>query len=158
MVTATATVAVLLAATIIAAGIRRAGAQNRSFQLRAEKAQVYKLFIGLWEEVLRPGQTAEAVGQLSQQMQHVGHLLMLYGCTTVVKAHAAMQQLDLPEARAQLADALLAMRKDLGLESRGLQAKDLVQLLLSESDQTGRSSRPGSRQDIQPRVSLVSNS
>jgi hypothetical protein len=90
-------------------------------------------------------------------MQDVNHLLLLHGCTAVVKAHAAMQALDLQEARVRFADTLLAIRKDLGLESRGLDAKELVQLLLSPSEKTPSASRPGGRQDTQPRVSLAPN-
>jgi len=68
-----------------------------------------------------------------------------------------MQSLNFQDARAQFAEALLAIRKDLGLESRGLEAKELVQLLLSESDKT-QGSAPSSRlQDSQPRVSLAPN-
>lgn len=157
MVTATATMAVLLAAMIIAASIRRAAARNIEAQLRADKAEAYKLFVGLWEETLRPGQTAEAIVQVSRQMQDVNHLLLLHGCPAVVKAHAAMQALDLQEARAKFGDTLLAIRKDLSLESRGLDAKELVQLLLSPSEKTPSASRPGVRQDTQPRVSLAPN-
>lgn len=157
MVTATATVALLLSAMVIAASIRRAGAQNREAQLRADKVEAYKLFISLWEEVLRPGQTAEAVAQMSRQMQDVNHLLVLQGSTAVVKTHTAMQTLSVQEARTQFTAALLAIRKDLGLESRGLEAKELVQLLLSESDKTQGSARSNRIQDSQPRVSLAPN-
>jgi len=157
MVTATATVALLLSAMVISASIRRAGAQSREAQLRADKAEAYKLFIGLWEEVLRPGQTAEAVAQMSRQMQDVNHLLVLQGVTAVVKAHAAMQTLNVQDARTQFAAALLAIRKDMGLESRGLEAKELVQLLLSESDKAHGSARSSRLQDSQPRVSLAPN-
>lgn len=157
MVTATATAAMLLAATIIAGSIRRAGIRSREAQLRAGKVEAYKLFISLWEEVLRPGQTAEAVAQLSRQMQDVNHLLLLHGCTAVLKIHAAMQSLNFQDARRQFAEALLAIRKDLGLESRGLDAKDLVQLLLTDSDKPDSPSRLGAHQDTQPRVSLAPN-
>ena len=157
MVTATATVAVLLAAMIVAGSIRRAAAGSRELRLRADKAEAYKLFVGLWEETLRPGQTAEAIVQLSRQMQDVNHLLLLHGCTAVVKAHAAMQALDLQEARAKFADTLLAIRKDLGLESRGLDAKEMVQLLLTPSEKAPGASRSGVHQDTQPRVSLAPN-
>src|SRR6476646_5909184 len=74
MVTATATVAVLLAAMIIAGSIRRTAAAGRGLRLRADKAEAYKFFISLWEDMLRPGQTAEAISQLSRQMQDVNHL------------------------------------------------------------------------------------
>jgi K+-sensing histidine kinase KdpD len=157
MVTATATMALLLAAMIIAGSIRRAAQQNAAAQRRADKAETYKLFISQWEETLRPGQTAEAIIQLSRQMQDVNHLLLLHGCTSVVKAHAAMQTLDLREARAKLADTILDIRKDMGLESRGLDAKELVQLLLSPSEKMPSASRPGAHQDTQPRVSLAPN-
>lgn len=157
MVTATAAAALLLAAVIIAGSIRLAGARSKEAQLRGGKVEAYKLFIGLWEEVLRPGQTAEAVAQLSRQMQDVNHSLLLQGCTTVLKTHAAMQSLNLPEARAEFAGALLAIRKDLGLELRGLDAKDLVRLLLGDSDNPLSPSRLGVHQDTQPRVSLAPN-
>jgi hypothetical protein len=158
VVTATATGALLLAAVIIAASIRRAGAYDRNSRLRADKAQVYKLFIGLWEEILRAGQSGNVGGQVSPQIQELGHLLAMYGSTTVVKAHAAMQSLHLPEARAQFAGALLAIRQDLGVESHGLDAKYLIQFVLGESGDTGLPARPAVLQDTQPRVSLVSNS
>lgn len=157
MVTATATVALLLGAIIIAGSVRRAGAKSREMQLRADKAEAYKLFVGLWEEMLRPGHTAEVVLQLARQMQDVNQLLLLHGCPAVVKAHARMRTQNPADANAQLADALLAIRKDLGVESRGLEGKELLQLLQSDPDKANGSSRPGMRQDTQPRVSLAPN-
>jgi hypothetical protein len=157
MVTATAAGALLLAAIIIAASVRRAWSQDRNSRLRADKAEVYKLFVGLWEQILRPGQTGEAVGQLSPQVQELGHLLVMYGCTAVVKAHAAMQSLNPPDAHALFAGALLAIRQDLGMESRGLDPKYLLQFVLGEPDNPSRSARPAALQDA-PRVSLVSSS
>jgi len=157
MVTATATVALLLAAMMIAGSIRRAGARNIEVQLRADRAEAYKLFVDLWEQALRPGQTAEAIAQLSRQMQDANHLLLLHGCAAVVQAHAAMQALDLQQARVKFADTLLAIRRDLGLESRGLDAKELVQLLLTPPEKTPGASRPSVHQDSQPRVSLAPN-
>lgn len=155
MVTATACMDLLLAALIIAGSIRRAAQHNAEARRRMEKAEAYKLFIGTWEEMLRPGQTAESMVQLSRQMQDVNHLLILQGSPTLLKAHAAMQSVNLQEARSQFAEALLAIRKELGLESRGVEAKNLAQLLLSESDKAQGSSR--ARQDAQPRVSLAPN-
>jgi hypothetical protein len=90
-------------------------------------------------------------------MQDINHLLLLHGCPAVLKAHAAMQALDLQEARVKFADTLLAIRKDLGLESRGLDAKELVQLLLAPSEKAPGSSRSSVHQDTQPRVSLAPN-
>ena len=157
LVTATATMALLLAAIIVAGSIRRAAQQSAAAHRRADKAEAYKLFISLWEEILRPGQTAEVIIPLLRQMQDVNHLLLLNGCTAVVKAHAGMQALDLQEARARFADTFLEIRKDLGLESRGLDAKELVQLLLTPSEKAPGSSRTSVHQDTQPRVSLAPN-
>src|SRR5260370_42197131 len=99
--------------------------------------------------MLRHGQTAETVAQMSRQMQDVNHLLVLQGSTAVIKAHAAMQSLNVQEARTKFAAALLAIRKDMGLESRSLEAKELVQLLLSESDKMHGSARSIWLQDSQ---------
>jgi len=157
LVTAMVTVALLLAATIIAGGIRRAAAQSKEIQLRSSKAEAYKLFIGYWEEMLRPGQTADGAAQLARQIKGLNHLLLLHGCWAVVKAHAAMESLNVTEARAQFAATLLDIRKDLGLESRRIEAKHLLQLLSRESESTSSPSRLGMYQDTQPRVSLAPN-
>ncbi|HXB71507.1 MAG TPA: hypothetical protein VNY05_24945 [Candidatus Acidoferrales bacterium] len=158
MVAAIGAVACLLAAMIIAGSIGRAGAQGRKAQCRADKAEAYKLFIGLWEELLRPGEAPKGAARLSRRMQDVNHLLVLHASTAVVKAHAALQELPLPEARAQFGDALIEIRKDLGLESLDLEAEDLAQLLLTEPDGARGSMEAGTRQDRQPRVSLASQS
>jgi hypothetical protein len=156
LVTTTVSVAVLVAAIVIASSIRRASAQGRDVQLRADKAEAYKLFIGLWEEMMLP-QSKESLGQLSQQMQDVNHLLLLHGSPAVLKIHAAMQTQNLPDARTQLAAALLEIRKDLGMDSRGFEANDLLGLLFKESDKPHSAARPGAHQDTQPRVSLAPN-
>ncbi|HXA83759.1 MAG TPA: hypothetical protein VNZ47_01710 [Candidatus Dormibacteraeota bacterium] len=157
MVTVTATVTVLLAAMIIGGSIRRASAQGREVQLRPDKAEAYKLFIGLWEEMMRPGQTEESLAHLSRQMQDVNHLLLLHGSPAVLKIHAAMQTQNLPDARTQLAAALLEIRKDLGMDSHGLDSTDLIGLLFKESDRNQSASRQGMHLDTQPRVSLAPN-
>jgi hypothetical protein len=156
LVTATASVAVLLAAIVIAGSIRRASAQGREVQLRADKAEAYKLFIGLWEEMMLP-QSDESLRQLSRQMQDVNHLMLLHGSPALLKIHAAMQTQNLPDARTQLSAALLEIRKDLGMDSHGLDSTDLIGLLLNESDRMQSASRSGMHQDTQPRVSLAPN-
>jgi hypothetical protein len=156
LVTATASVAVLLAAIVIAGSIRRASAQRREVQLRADKAEAYKLFIGLWEEMMLP-QSDESLRQLSRQMQDVNHLMLLHGSPALLKIHAAMQTQNLPDARTQLSAALLEIRKDLGMDSHGLDSTDLIGLLLNESDRMQSASRSGMHQDTQPRVSLAPN-
>jgi hypothetical protein len=145
----------LLAATIVARGIRRGAALGREVQLHEGKAEAYRKFIALWEELLGPGHAPDSMTQLSQQVQTVNRLLVLHASAAVVKAHTAMQ-LNLVEARAQFGSVLLQIRDELGLESRGLSADDLIQLVLAEPDD-GRDSRgPGARQGREPHVSLRS--
>jgi hypothetical protein len=158
MVAAIGAVALLLAATIIAGSIRRAGARGRDGQLHASKAEAYRMFIGLWEERLQSAHGPEGVAQLSSQMQEVNLLLVLHGSSAVVQAHAAMQTLDLAEALAEFGNALIEIRKDLGLESGGLPSEDLVQLLLTEPANARGSLGSGARQDRQPRVSTIARS
>jgi len=104
-----------------------------------------------------PRQSEESLAQLSRQMQDVNHLLLLHGCTAVLKIHAAMSSLNLEEARKQFGEALLAIRQDLGMDSRGLDTTDLLGLLFKESDRSQSASRQGMHQDTQPRVSLAPN-
>jgi hypothetical protein len=136
------TVALLLAATIISRSIRRAGEQVRDVQLHDSKAEAYRKFIGLWEELLGHGKGPDAKTRLSRQVPEVSRLLVLHGSAAVVRAHATMQELDPSEARSQFGDALLEIRKDLGLESRGLEAEELVQLLLSDGTPSLRPQAP----------------
>jgi hypothetical protein len=157
IVTATATVALLLAALIVAGSIRRTAQHNAEVQRRADKAEAYKLFISVWEEMFRPGQTPEGLLQLSGQMQDLNHLLLLHGCPAVVKVHTALPSLNFTEARSQFAEVLVAIRKDLGMEMRGLEAKDLLQLVASEPVKLSASSRTDTHRDTQPRVSLAPN-
>ncbi len=157
MVTATTAGVLLLAALILASSIRRAGAMRSQSQLRADKAEAYKLFISVWEEMFRPGQTAEGLSQLSRQMQDLNHLLLLHGCPAVVKVHAALPSLNFTEARAQFGAALVAIRKDLGMEMRGLEEKDLLPLVANEPVKLNSTSRSDAHRDTQPRVSLAPN-
>jgi hypothetical protein len=158
MVTVIGTVALLLAAMIVAGSIRRAAAQNRAAQLRAEKAEAYKCLIDLWDELLRSGQAPDSSTQLSQQMRNVNHALVLHGSAAVVKGHLAMQSLDLSEARNQFGTLLLQIRKDLGSGTRSLSAPELLQLLQSDFDQPAAPIKANPVQDLQPRVSLFSHS
>jgi len=155
MVAVIGAVALLLAAMIIAGSIRRAGARGRRVQLHGVKADAYRMFIGLWEEVLQSGQGPEGVAELSRQMQEVNLLLVLHGSTMVVKAHTAMQTLGPTEALAEFGNALIEIRKDLGLESVGLPPEELVRLLWTEPDNARGSLGSGARQERHPHVSIA---
>jgi hypothetical protein len=61
-------------------------------------------------------------------MRDLNQLLALHGTATVVKAHVAMQSLNPAEARIHFATALMAMRADLGVESGGMESREVVQL------------------------------
>jgi hypothetical protein len=151
MLAAIGAVALLLAARIIAGGIRSAGAQR----LHESKAEAYGKFIGLWEELLGAGHSGDA--RLARQMQNVNRLLLLHGKASVVKAHAAMQGMDQTDARAQFGDALLEIRKDLGLDSFGLPPEELVQLLLGDGDDGRGLGDTDTHRERGPRVSLRSS-
>jgi hypothetical protein len=165
-VTAIASVVALLAAVIVASSIRLASRENRANQLRAEKAATYQLFIDLWGDIVRQGRGTEdrSLNKLSEELQTLDRLLILYGSPVVVKAHAALQALrrgsgaQNPTVRSQLAKALMEIRKDLGSVTQGLTAQELEQLLLANFDKVSASAKADSHQDYQPRVSIASNS
>ena len=155
MVAAIGALALLLSAMIIAGSIRRAGALGREVQLHSAKAEAYRIFIGLWEQLFQSSQGPEGVARFARQMQEVNLLLVLHGSAAVVKAHTAMQTLGPEEALAEFGNALIEIRKDLGLGSHGLSPEDLAQVLLTEPDNVRGSSRSSGRQDRQARVSTI---
>ena len=157
MVTGTSVAAILLASMIIAAAIRGAGAGSATAAQRAAKTETYRLFVRKWEELLRPGQPSDGRIQHSDQIREISHLLALHGSTTVLKAHADLQSLDLAEARTRFATTLLQVRKELGLDSRGFGVQELQQLLFPEAEAAARASQNGVRHDTSPRMSFLSN-
>lgn len=134
MASAIGALALLLAATIVASGIRHAGTRVRDAQLHSVKAEAYREFIEFWEGLLESGKDPEEWDTFSPEMQEVTHLLVLHGSTAVLKFHSELRDLALPDARELFADALIQIRSDLGLQSRDLHTQDLLDLLLTESD------------------------
>src|SRR5438093_1573013 len=140
-VTVIASVVALLAALIIASSIRQVGKQNAAHQLHTEKAATYQLFIDLWEDLLRHGRDAEERNPdtLSEELLALDRRLMLYGSAGVVKAHAGLRALERdsgahnPRVRSQVATVLMEIRQDLGLETQGLTAEELLPLLLADA-------------------------
>jgi hypothetical protein len=70
----------------------------------------------------------------------------------------SMQSLDLAEARIQFADALLQIRRELGMDCYGLSAKELMHLILTEPHEKPSEARGSIFNDLQPRISLSTNS
>lgn len=136
-VTAVASCVMLLASLIIAASIRKASRQSRANQLRAERDATYKVFMQVWEELLRQPKD-QSPPAFNEELEAVDRLLVLYGSVTVIKAHAALRAL-LREKGAQhasvrslFAATLVEMRKEFGSQAQGLLAEELLQLLLPE--------------------------
>ena len=150
-VTAIASVVVLLASMIVAAGIREAGRRSRVAQVREQKAATYQLFVDCWED----SDTAP------EKHQALDRLLALYGGGAVIKAHVALRTIarekgsQHPDAASQFGKALLEIRKDLGDDGQGITAGELRELVLPVSDSVGSAARLG---DPQPSAALVSRS
>ena len=164
--TALASVVVLFAAMIIATSIRQASQQNKASQLRAEKAATYQLCTDLWGHLLRHGYGAEerSPNTLSDELLALERLLLLYGSPGVLKAYAALRALERergahnPHVKVQFATLLMEIRQDLGSETTGLTADELLHLLFAEADQASTPAPAPTYQDLQPRVSLAANS
>ena len=165
-VTTIASVVALLAAKIIASSIRQASQQNKANQLHAEKAMTYQRFIDIWEDLCRHGRDSEDrnPNELSEELLALDRHLILYGGSSVVKAHAALRVLERenraqhPDTRAQFLKALIEIRHDLGSGTHDLTVEELQQLFFANSDRVSASTMASAYQDLQPRVSLASNS
>lgn len=164
-VTAIASVVVLLAAMIIASSMRQARKQNTANQLHAETTATYQLFLELWMDLLRHGRGTEdhSPHPWSAELLALDCRLMLYGSSSVVKAHAVLRALERdngahhPQVRLQVARVLLAIRQDLGLATQGLTAEELLSLLPADSGRTSAPANTNAYRDLTPRVSLASS-
>jgi len=125
---------VLAAALIIGAGLRRAAKETKAATAHAGKVEAYSSFIALWDELLDGRKSPDDVPRLAEQLRTVNRSLVVHGAPAVVKAHAAMQQGPLGEARTRFADAVIAIRKDLGHASGDLAAQDWTRFLLPEPE------------------------
>ena len=165
-ITTIASVVALLAAKIIASSIRKASKQNKANQLYAEKAMTYQRFIDIWEDLFRHGRDSEDRNphEVSEGLLALDHHLILYGGSGVVKAHAALRVLERdsgaqdPATRSQFAKALIEIRNDLGSGTHDLTAEALQQLFFTNFERVSASTTASTYQDLQPRVSLASNS
>ncbi len=127
----------LLAAAIVAGGLRRASGliANRP---SAETHATYRLFVDLWQGLLGPAGAAETrePAETSADLRTLELMLSLYGSPEVLRAHASLRALRREgrtrddESRREFAKTLLEMRKELRSDTRGLATEELRQLLL----------------------------
>ena len=175
-VTAIASIVTLLAATIIAGSIRHTSNQREANQFLTERAATYQIFVDVWTDLLRQERGAEdqGVNNSPEKLNVLDRLIILYGSPGIVKAHGALRALEQqsgaqnPNLRSQFIKALTEIRKEIGSQMRGLTAEELQQLLLPDAVGVSAvgvsavgvsaSAKPNAYQDLQPRVSLTSNS
>jgi hypothetical protein len=165
-VTIIASTVALLAAFAMARSIRRASQQNKANQLYADKALTFQRFIDVWGDLFRPGHDVEdrTLNDLSKELLALDRHLMLYAGSSVIKAHAALRTLvresgpQNPQAKSQFIEALVEMRRELGLDADDLTANELHQLCFVHADNVSAFTPARAYQDLQPRVSLASNS
>jgi hypothetical protein len=156
----------LMAALIMVSSIRQATKQHQANRLQAQKAAAYQLFIAVWGDIIQEGGGTEdqSLSKLSEELKALDRRLILYGSPVLIKAHTGLQTLHRQNglrssnATSQFAGALLAVRRELGSETRGLTAEELQQLLLGSSVETEGSYKANAYLDLEPRVSLASNS
>jgi len=128
-VTAIGSVVVLLAAMIVAAGIREANRRSKAAQVREQKAATYELFVDCWTDS----------AATPEKLQALDRLLALYGGAAVIKAHVVLRTIARekgsrhPDAVSQFGKALLETRRDLGADAdvRGITPLELQQLVLA---------------------------
>ena len=128
--------AALLTALIVARSIRLASTQGKVNQLQCEKAETYRRFVEFYAgNVQGRGAYGGGINGLSGDVHTLERLLALYGSPAVIRAHTALRAAGLdagPDARAQFGKALIAIRKDLGMQRSGLMPADLQRLVLRD--------------------------
>ena len=164
--TTIASTVALLVAFVIARSIRQASKQNKANQLYADKAMTFQRFIDLWVDLCRHGHVGEdrSPNELSKELLALDRQLILFAGSSVVKAHAVLRELvpesgpHNPEMRSQFAKALIEIRNELGVDTHDLTAKEMQQLFFDNADRASAFTTARPYQDLQPRVSLASNS
>ena len=153
----------LIAAWGIARSLRAAIRQSKATALREEKTATYQLFVDFWENLLQQGQARldQLPAELSEKRQLLERLLALYGGTPVINEHTALRRLaqnkgaQHPDVRARLAEALVAIRKDLGADTPHNIAHELERLLFPALEGGGVSAET---KDARIRTALALNS
>ena len=119
---------VLVAAAIISSAVRNRSAKSEVTHAREQKTGVYQFFVECWQDP----------ATASHRHIALDRLLALHGGAAVIKAHMALRAIARekgaahPDTAAQLGNALLEIRRDLGgsAAARGIGAGELQQLIL----------------------------
>lgn len=157
---APAIVAAMAAAWLVGRTMRRASERRAAARLAAERAATYQLFADVWGAVVAGdgGDEPDGVGCA------LDRLMALYAGPGALSAHLALRELQRaggpgdPRLPLQLARALVAIRRDLGLPTRGLAAEDLAALFapaLPAAASEPVAAPASAAQDLRPRVSLA---
>jgi len=133
-VTAIGAAVVLAAAAIVASAVRKGGAKSDGARVREQKLGVYQFFVECWQGEAAP-----------HKLQALDRLLALHGGAAVIKAHMALRAIARekgaahPDTAAQLGNALLEIRRDLGgsAAARGIGAGELQQLIFGSQAPLG---------------------
>ena len=156
---ALAALAALLAAWLVTRGVRRARLRRAAEHLHAEQAATYQFFADVWAAVVTG--TGE---DLAGERRALDRLMTLYAGADPLRAHLALRALERergagdPAVRLKLAQGLLAIRRDLGVETRGLAVEQLQALFDAEPRGTSALSTEAppapAFKDFRPHVSL----
>ena len=151
----------LVAAVVLARAARQGQLRRAAEALRPERTATYQLFTDLWANAIERGgpPAGPESDEQAAERRALDRLLALYASPQVLKAHTALRALERergagdPALRPELGRALLAIRRDLGLETAGLSAEDL-QRLIEVAPRLPPGQAPAALRDIRPRVSL----
>jgi hypothetical protein len=160
-VLAIASVVALAAAIIVGASIRRATKSNRAIQLHAERVAAYQLFVEFWEDQVRErrGLRSQGTVRFTERLEKLNRRLVLHGHPSVLQAQASLLALvsvgGQPgrDLRSEFGEALMQIRKDLGWETYGVTAEELL-ALTADSGEAEAPTAVRPRRDRQPRISL----
>lgn len=131
----------LLAATLIANGIRANARQTHFAQTQIEKATTYMQMLEFWEGLLRSqgSPAASGTGIVAETMRSIELRLALYGSLAAINAHRQLVQLLVegrlagePAMRAFL-EAALALRAEVGARDAGSLVKEALRATLFNS-------------------------
>jgi len=143
-VTGIACLVALAAAWWIARSLRAAARQGKATALRDEKGATYQLFVDYWRGRLWQG---HARPDAPENPKTLDRLLALYGAQAVIRAHTGLRDLarqgqgQHPDLRARFAEALVAIRRDLGADTPRELAQDLERLLLPAPEAEGSAAK-----------------
>ena len=162
VIMAIASVTAFLCAAMIFRGFALIGQKEAKSHMRLEKAQLYERVLLLWGAKLN-SRTISVDQPLDDELQQLAQLLTLRGNPKVIKVYVELHTLEKavglhsPDIPLRVATMQMEMRKDLGVSTQNLNAKDLLQLLFDHVHTAPEPGVPQQPQDLQPRVSLAAN-